>query len=454
MTTDIYFKRGGDLVDCLKWCIETEKDTTNLPANSPRTFTHLQQITADEALITCYGKGDIWLSRTCEASAVIGTELLFKGERICEIGSADVFKNYPLVMSTTKRVKVKLRSLSEVDAKEGDEGVTEADSYAGDLAAFDKPLREWKKVATILDGWEFRRLAKLNQNLSQLNKANSGEGAPTLLRFDKKVLAVVSAERDGALNGNNIITTEMQAIHTAPLRMLIRGRNLSKIEGVFDSQNSIIEIYVDDLEDPKRVLFEGNTGNIDMPILPYGSCEALTRGAMAYFYREGLKNIEILSTRYFHIEKLEGFAALQAPPSGNNANPDVLIEMEGDKMTISKREGKYKIERSRITSWSLEGKGDWVPYICKHNLLMASLETINKYIQAAIEEEQKNFVPTSFDEDDVAPPIFKVVELTQAKVQVMKKATHVLYFSSPDYKDCNIMLICRPLERQIHEKEN
>lgn len=438
MNNELYFQRGVELVDCIKWVALGYTDTS-LPTGSIKTFVHLKQVNAEEAVATAYGRDDVWLSRRCYATGVIDTEYLLKGDDVCALGSLDLFKNFALVLSTTKRQKARFDSLAALDVKNPDVGVTEVSVYAGDIDDFKMPNTDWKPAANIMAAWDFRKAIKLNQDLSDLNKnSSSKESPPALLRFEDEMVAVISAEKSGALNGSNMIVTETPCLFPKPFTIAIRGKHLSKVGDVFSGGQSTIEVFVDDLEEPTRVKFVGSEGFIDVPTVPTYNCKALSMGALCYFYGINRRGYTEICSRHFVTAALKGFVELQTPRKGQR--PDILLELAKNKLVISKREENSKKERSSVTVWGLEGVGDWVPVVVKHDLLLQSIETIEKFIAAKISDSEE------FEDN--------IVLLKQVAIRVVKKEIIVLFIESPFYKDCRIMLICNTLENTADLQED
>jgi hypothetical protein len=329
--------------------------------------------------------------------------------------------------------------LAAGDTKSSDEGITEVSVYAGDISDFNPPTTEWQLAAQIVDGWAFRRAARLNQDQSDLNKnVSEKESAPVLLRFEDNMVAIISAEKGGALNGSNMIVTEVDCFFQNPFTIAIRGRHLNKVADVYGKDNSMIQVLLDNTEEPNRVKFVGCEGYIDMPVVPTYSCTALSIGALCYFYGINRQGYTELCTRHFITSTIRGFVDLQTPRP--DQTPDILLEMQKNKLIISKRQDNTKKERSLVSVWGLEGVGDWIPVVVKHELLAQSLTTIEKFISAKIQ-----------DSEDFEP---NIVELKLVSVKVVKREVVVLFIESPTYADCRIMLMCNSLEKSVDKEED
>jgi hypothetical protein len=440
----MYFGRGAELINCLRWVGETEKDDT-LATGSALTFTKVKQLTADTAIAIARGKEGSWLFRKCLATSVVGTEYMVKGDDIVtRLGPQDVFSDYPLIMSSTKRQKVRFTTVLEMDNNNADKGITETHMYAGDLNDFVVPETDWKKIATIPLGWDFRRATKANLELSDLLKGNNTkEGPPCVLRFKDNTLSICSAEKGGSLNGTNMITSECGCICKTPYLIAIRGRYLVKIRDLFSNENPVINVYLDDLEDPTKVCFDGDLARVEISTVPLYTCQALSQGAMLYFYGENLKSSEHIASRQYPTESLLGFVKLQTPK--NEDSPDTVLEVDRNKMVISKRNQVKKSERSFVSAWNAEGVGEWQACVVKHDLFTRSLEVIRNYIKSEIDQAAKEYSDYQEESDPQEKTAYNVVELRQCKIGVNKREVNVIYIESPVYKSCRILLFSSTL---------
>lgn len=453
MVQHIDFGLATDLTKAVAWVYDPDKELT--PSCALR-YVYLQQTDNSRCGVLGYAVGDVWLYQSCPAQGILGLDFLFDPEDLLDrIGKKDGFKDASMRISPTKETKMKVEAIMRiVDDKVESAGNILIPTYGGDMADFEIPEEDWHLAGILYDGYKYRNLCRLLTYFSGLRSSSIRQAVWFSLQDGK--LSLTSTEKDGD-RGNTMLAAELPISFEFP-SFGIAGRFLQKTAEVFEKDSSIY-LYVDDLDKPERVKFEGDKGWVSLPVIDGYFCQSLSEGAMAFFYNQGLE-LEAVCDRTFNLPQLSRGVDIQTQKASSKRK-DRLLEMISEQLVISKRSDLMKKELSTIPCWTLEGAGDWTPLVADHDYLDTALETLDKFITQGYKDraaEPGYGIPTDFDTDESEDtPLLgtdeeenrkrllkhKLVRLTQKRVVHEDGVTQwFLFLDSPDFAGCQILIIC------------
>lgn len=459
----IDFGLATDLTKAVAWVYDPDKELT--PSCALR-YVYLQQTDNSRCGVLGYAVGDVWLYQSCPAQGILGLDFLFDPEDLLDrIGKKDGFKDASMRISPTKETKMKVEAIMRiVDDKVESAGNILIPTYGGDMADFEIPEEDWHLLGRIYNGYRYRNLCRLLTSFSGLRSVDEKQAVWFSMQYrdnNQDLLSITSTERGGR-QGSAMIAAELLAPDLPDFQSFgIPARFLQKTSEVFE-RDETISVYVNEEGDFTRVKFEGDKGWVSLPIIDGYFCQAVSEGAMAFFYNQGLE-LEAVCDRTFNLPQLSRGLDIQIHKKNSTAHRsrDRLLEMVGEQLVISKRSDLLKKELSTIPCWTLEGAGDWTPLVADHDYLDTALETLDKFITQGYKDraaEPGYGIPTDFDTDESEDtPLLgtdeeenrkqllkhKLVRLTQKRVVHEDGVTQwFLFLDSPDFAGCQILIIC------------
>jgi len=429
-TTRIDLAQATDLTEATRWVYDPDKE---LSAGAALRHVHLEQISNEKLGLTAYATGQVWLHRIAPASGVIGTTYLYDGEDlISRVAKQEIWRKSSLRVSQNRNGSLKLECVQRIesDGSVVSAGNINLGTYNGDLADFAIPSDEnYVLVATLDLGYDFKTLARIAADYSGLRGDTSNRAVWVCLENQTFRLSVTERASD---RGIGLLTQTLQASVLHPLRLAFQGRHLSRIADVIE-ENPTLTIHLDSLEQPTRVRFSGFGGWVDLPIIPDYHCRALSQGAMGVFLGENYVRTESQPV-LFNVEELEDGVAIQAPQKKATRN-DVVLEIENQKLLISKRSD---IRRSELSSIPLHEatEQDWVDIVVDHTYLTDGITALDSFLKAA----NKRAAANSFA-DESATPSVKLVSLTQSVCAASSIHLLLLKPALPDEYECQVALV-------------
>jgi len=461
MVSQLFYESSSDLTKAVKWVYAPEK---TLVASCALRHVHLEQVESNHSAVLAYCIDDTWLYRKCKSQGVLGTEFIFDGEDLLtRVDREDVWKRSSLCLSSTKENKMNVESVIEIlpEGKVKASGNILVSTYIGDRDDFQYEDTQWRELCTITEGWIFRKAASLIKNFSRLGSDTSRRSV--WFRIEDNKLTLCSTEQ-GSDRGDSIIVYEIDHTLCENIRFGVSGKYLNKIGEVFE-EFPLIKVYIEDVETPTRIKFEGDKGWIDTPIIDGYYCQALSKGAMVFFYGEG-PTINNISDRIFNVIELSDRVAIQSPKKGHTLK-DVVLEMLGQELIIYKRNDIHQKEMSKVSTWTIDGQGDWIPIVLDHMYLTDALDTIERHIELGIksregevefEVEDREYDEFSLGEttkkEDLALLKQKTVKLTQASfIHNNGFVSYHVFLWSTLFPECKIKLTGSTLQRTVDKVE-
>lgn len=461
----IDFDISQDLTSAVSWVFSPDK---LLAASSARRHILLVQETSDMSSVLGYAVGNVWLYRRCTSQGIIDSKVLLDGDDFLKRVSRDGFKNSSIRLSSTKKTssKVNIEEVTEiVEGKVKSAGNILIPCYSGDLADLDPPSYDnWSLLLTIDDVYSYQDVCKVINLFSSLKTTTPRQAV--WLRNEDNTLSITSTEKGGD-RGNSMINYELDTPMSDDFRLAIAAPYLLKTSQV-SSGLSNINIYVDSLENPTRIKFSGDLGFIDLPILEDYTCQALSKGAMRFFYQEEGVGLEEVCSKTFNLPQVEKGLSIQV--SKNGSRKDRLLEFIEESLVITKRSDSERLELSEVPTWTTDGGGTWTNLVIDHDFLMSAITTMDFYInlklkafakQAAFEEVDikdtkyseldslEDLQDLGIKEEDSAVLQYKLVTITQ---KVLRHTNGLeqwfLFLSNIEFPRCEMLVICtKPKEK-------
>lgn len=434
--TTLYFTSSADLTQTVGWVYKTPPKT--LPAQSAYHYCLLQQIDEENCGLLFNTGDNSWLYRKCASQGPIGTTYLFDANDLLQrVGKEDVWKRHALLVSATKRNKLRVECVTEVQNNEAKAaGNIEISTYPGDLADFILPEEtDWQSFTQILDGWVLRKQSLLLENFAAL-KSNSAR-KPIWLRFKDNTLSILASEKDSN-QGLSMLCCKSKC-YAPELSFGLAGQYVQKLAQVFET-DSVITIQVDDLEDPSKVKFSGDKGWVILPTIDEYQARELSVGAVNVFFPPD--NIfQDVCDRTYHLTELSDRLALQRPKPDSGLK-DVLVEEVDNNLVLSKLYDYQKHEMSSAAAWTLDGKGEWPGIVFPFNYADDALDTMDKFLTKELQElDQEQSVCTDFDDEPATGPSPKLITLRLSKATNARgNSSHYLYFEHPDFTNSQAAL--------------
>lgn len=478
------FKQTADLIDAIKWVsLSTTKVVGVGDAREYTNVTLLEQNSAGVQLaeVIEYNNGNAWLGRYCECSGVLpGTQYLLDGKKIkSSLGNKSTQSKSPLVFVPTELNTVKVYRVNthnRNDIKAG--SCIEVDTYPGDLEDFKMPNDPSILVASIDDGFHFKRMASYNISCSFKKEGSSSsttEAQKVFLLIDNGRVTITSLEKNGK-RGHLIATTSTKSFVRKPISIIFEGIYLRKAVDVFNQNSSEIRIYVDDLENPTRVNFMGAGGFTNLQLVDLNS--PALRDSFSVFtlcnYIQGFSKshnldveikTETVSEYVFDLEYFLSEFSTQLPIKTKKKNEadDMVLEMVDNTMHIYKKANVEKRQLAVIPTERLTNQGEWLKCQIKfphmHDALKALLNYVKKEEQYSSEFFKPQYSPdlTEIDDDEEGEEYdfldfednydLKSNETTHSFILRQSKRTiadsnvvYDLFLESPDYKDFKVRI--------------
>lgn len=419
------FQQCSDLIDAIKWVSTSGSKTVGV--GDAREFTSISLLERDSAgnqlaEVVEFNNGNAWLGRFCPCTGVLpGTQYLVDGRYIkANLGGASTQRKSPLVMLPTELTTVRLfrvNNHNKGDIKAG--SCIEANAYPGDLADFQLPDDPPVLVASIADGFKFRRMASYNILCSfkkEGTSSKSTEAQKVFLVIDNDSVTLTSLEKNGK-RGHLIASSRTPAFVRNPISLIFEGVYLRKAVDVFNQASSEIRIYVDDIEKPTRINFLGAGGFANLELVDVTS--PANQDSHSIFslcnYIQGFSKVnplgmevvsETVAEYIFDIEYFLSEFATQMPQKTKKMNEadDMILEMVGNAMHIYKKANVQKRQLAVVPTDSIYNKGEWrkcqIKFPHMHDALKSLLSYIKKEEETARRESGEEYIPDFMELDD------------------------------------------------------
>lgn len=419
------FQQCSDLIDAIKWV--STSGSKALGAGDAREFTSITLLERDGsgsqlAEVVEYNNGNAWLGRFCPCTGVLpGTQYLVDGRYIkANLGGASTQRKSPLVMMPTELTTVRLfrvNNHNKANIKAG--SCIEANAYPGDLADFQIPDDPSILVASVADGFKLRRMASYNILCSFKKEGTSSkttEAQKVFLVIDNNYVTLTSLEKNGK-RGHLIASTRTPAFVKHPLSLIFEGVYLRKAVDVFNNLSTEIRIYVDNLDNPKRISFLGAGGFANLELVD--STSPVNQDNHSIFslcnYIQGFSKhnplgmevkSEIVAEYVFDIEYFLSEFATQMPHKTKKMNEadDMILEMVDNTMHIYKKANVQKRQLAVVPTDSIYNKGKWLKCQIKfphmHDALKSLVSYVRKEDETAKREGGEEYVPDFMELDD------------------------------------------------------
>lgn len=455
--TQIDFGLAKELTAAVRSLFNPDK---SLPDQSALTFMRLVQVTGEDSVLTAYLQGGAWFERTVKSQGIIDTTYLFDADDLLTVVNEklDVWKLNGLRLSQTSANRMKVDCILPNSKRLKLTNNVLISTYNGDEADFENRMisneNEYTKLATITQEQilDFFHAINLCDAFSVLKSDTQDRGIG--LRCEEGNLYISASERMGQ-QGLGFLCVLVGYIGGEDWVLNVQGRHLTRstfISKVYSNEDQEQTIIIARSEKDQRVLFKGQQGKTNLPLIEEHNCKVLSKGVGVYFFGyQGGTEVSIGSHRVFDIQDLINAVQICTPKKNASRN-DIVLEFEDEKAILYKRSDSKKSERAEVLPSSTEGmEQDWLPVVVDHSYLTDALKALKTYI-ARQQKLEGGFADEVFDygddspaeEEDSGSKMFVV--LTQAS-NARKVGHNFLYLQGQNRAGCRVMLQVQTKER-------
>ena len=438
--TTIYFQSAADLISTATWIYNPD---AHLPAASAYRYVRLEQVDEEHAQLLSYCSGDVWLAKKVKSQGPIGTIFLFDAQDLTSRCKETAWKRRTMAFQTTKRTKIKVESISEViDGKTVAAGNIEVSTYAGELSDFVLPEEtDWQRLTRLDDAWLYRHQATLVDFFSGMK---SDKNKMAWLEFKDNALYILGTEK-GSNTGRMLIRCAVDCQIEDNISFAISGLYLLKTSQIFELDQSIT-IELDDLDDPTKVKFGGDSGWIILPIIDNYQAGAELIQSNNLFDVSNPFNMTVHADRFYDLQLLDDGVAYQKPvKKAESSTKDIVLEEVENSLICYKNSDANKQELSTTPNWTLNCNGEWQTVALGYDDLTQALDTFSKYLTRCLREVTNETQVDYLQEEELEQlddtiQQTKLIQLVQrTMVNVRGKTIWLVYFEHPEFNACRIL---------------